>query len=139
MFFTSRLNLLSQRQSASQTQAKRREAEKEKRKVKKSILEKINISITCDPLMADAWFKAIENVTDSEETKPLDLLVLFNMYKIKSRRKVIENLLKSKIRNGVFTSTLISTTFEKHPAILAEDQLLSDVLQIAANLINCPV
>ena len=133
---TPRVSLLSQRVQASQSKAQVREKEKARRKVEKSILEKINISITCEPMMADAWIKAIGDVSEAEGMKPLDLLVVFQMYSIKSRRKSLENLLKSKVRSGVLTSALVTSTFEKHPSVLAESRLLSEVLQVAAVLIN---
>ena len=134
---TPRTSLLSQRPSGpSQSKAGRREKEKEQRKVEKSILEKINISITCDSTMADAWVKAIESLTEAGEMKPLDLLVVFHMYAINTRRKALENLLKSKIRSGVLTSALMVTMFERHSAVLSNTQILSDFLQIAASIIS---
>merc|ERR1719510_618654 len=52
------------------SQAARRTKEKESKNVEKSILDKIDISILCDPFMADAWLKAIDSVTEAENMKP---------------------------------------------------------------------
>ena len=123
-------------QSQALSQADRRKKEKENRNVEKSILDKIDISILCDPFMADAWLKAIDGVTVAEDMKPLDLLLIVKMYKIKPRRKALENLLKNKIRKGVLTESLVITTFEQHSSALAQSQVLGDLLTIAATLIN---
>ena len=118
------------------SQADRRKKEKENRTVERSILDKIDISILCDSFMADAWLKAIDSVNEAEEMKPLDLLLIVKMYKIKPRRKALENLLKGKIRKGVLTESLIIATFEQHSSLLAQSPVLGDLLSIASILIN---
>ena len=117
------------------SQADRRKKEKENRNVERAILDKIDISTLCDSFMADAWLKAIDSVTVAEDMKPLDLLLIVKMFKIKPRKKTLENLLKNKIRKGILTESLVIVTFEQHSSALAQSQVLGDLLTIASKLI----
>ena len=69
--------------------------------------------------------------------KPLDLLVLLLLFKNQQRRKVVESLIKNKIRAGIFTEDLVISTFQKHMAPLKQHTV--PVLGLAESLLECSV
>ena len=107
-----------------------------KKSIECIILDKINIAMMTERKMFDAWMSALECVKEAEEMKPLDLLVIVMMYKNKQRRKTVEAMLKSKIRNGILTEDMIVSTFEKHQTFLK--QWMSHLLDLADILITSP-
>ena len=107
-----------------------------KKSIECIILDKINIAMLTERKMFDAWMNALESVKEAEEMKPLDLLIIVIMYKNKQRRKVVEALLKSKIRNGILTEDLIVSTFAKHPTALK--QWMTQLQDIADILVTSP-
>ena len=91
--------------------------------------------MTTDKWTGDAWVSAIESVRDVADMKPLDMLVLLLLHKNQQRRKVVESLIRNKIRAGVFTVDLVVTTFQKHIAPLNQHTVA--VLALAEALLDC--
>jgi len=101
---------------------KRRELEKTK-SVECIILDRMNMAMATDKWMGDAWLSAVESVRDVSEQKPLDLLVLVLLHKTQQRRKVVESIVRNKIRAGLFTEQLVVSTFQQHTAPLKQHML----------------
>ena len=99
------------------------------------ILDKISMAMSTDRWMGDAWLSAVESVRDVSEVKPLDLLLLLLLHKNQQRRKTVESIIRNKIRAGLFTEELVSSTFQKHIAPLKQHMV--PVLALAEALLEC--
>ena len=88
-----------------------------KKSIECIIMDKFYISMLTDK-MFDAWYLALAAVKDAEEMKPLDFLIMVEMFQNKQRRKMVEGLLRNMIKKAILTKERIVVAFEKHPAEL---------------------
>ncbi|XP_065829694.1 Fanconi anemia group D2 protein-like isoform X2 [Oscarella lobularis] len=100
------------------------------------IVETLRAGIRFQKPVADAWQKAIENVTTSDDHKVVDIFVFFILLSVAKRRKPLETLFRSKIKSGLFTDELLSQTFVSHSHILKE--YLPSILSLSDILLRSP-
>ncbi|XP_071447885.1 Fanconi anemia group D2 protein [Hetaerina americana] len=95
--------------------------------------------------LVEAWLTSLDAVDSADAHKPLDLLIMVVLLdsgngahdrpKDKTRRKKTENLLKNKLRKGLFTEELLERTFVSHSAVLRE--YFRTVVLISSILLSC--
>ncbi|XP_062522638.1 Fanconi anemia group D2 protein-like isoform X2 [Corticium candelabrum] len=95
-------------------------------------VEMIRAGIRFQKYIADAWIKAIENVESPEDYKAIDILILLVLHCNTGRKKMIESLLRTKVKLGAFSEELVASAFSSHSRIILEYfpslLVLSDVL-----------
>ncbi len=89
-------------------------------------------SVSCNRRMANAWFKALDELNTSRSHTPVDFLVLLTLHKIPAKKKPIENMIRRKIRHGTLTEDLLRTTFSSHHVVLKT--FLEDIIALMAML-----
>ena len=132
------LNMISQ---ASQRLAARRPLTQQTKVTKNDdfdvlVLDVIRLSMTSETKISDAWFQAIDKGTlpPEQKLKVLDILILLHLYDLPNKKKLVESLVKNKIRNGKITEELIKKLFEYHSKIMRN--LFEGVQNIAEMLMN---
>lgn len=97
------------------------------------VLDVIRISMTSELKISDAWFTSIDKGA-LDTLKSLDFLVLLLLYDLPNKRKSVESLVKTKIRNGKITQELVKKCFANHAKILRSE--FESLQNIAENLMN---
>lgn len=103
------------------------------------IFQKIESYCRKSKATTDGWINMIQNIKEHNATKPIDLLLLFMVHTtIKSKRKVIEAIIKKKISSGIFRIKLLENVFTNYiPEQLFKDYFTS-MLQIGCHLLKFP-
>ena len=79
-----------------------------------------------------AWYHVVEVLKRRDDHRPLDLMILLLLHELPHRRKVVESLLRSKIRGGLLAKELVSKTFRSHADALRKN--FDGILSIAEQL-----
>ncbi|KAG9277104.1 Fanconi anemia group D2 protein [Astyanax mexicanus] len=78
------------------------------------VLEVIKSAVRFQKIISEAWLKAIENVSEPEDHKVIDVLVLLILHSTNANqsRRGAERVLKVKVRAGLIQETLLNKTFK---------------------------
>ncbi|KAM5148348.1 Fanconi anemia group D2 protein [Mantella aurantiaca] len=83
------------------------------------LTEVIKSAVWFQKHVCEAWIKAIENVSNAEEHKVTDFLVLLILYSTNpNSKKQVERVLRNKIRCDFITSRLLQNAFSRHVPVL---------------------
>ncbi|XP_055985732.1 Fanconi anemia group D2 protein isoform X2 [Sorex fumeus] len=95
----------------------------------------IKSAIRYEKNISDAFLKAIENVPTETEHKTFDLVVLLIIYSTNTQsKKVVEKVLRNKIRLNCFEQELLDGTFIIHHLVLKE--IFPSILSLAQSLLH---
>ena len=81
--------------------------------------------------VAEAWFQA---VVHAEDTKTLDVMVLFLLRDLPNKQKNVEALVRNKIRSGEINEELIKACFKNHSKFIVT--IFNSVQGIAESLMS---
>ncbi|XP_070557572.1 Fanconi anemia group D2 protein-like isoform X2 [Ptychodera flava] len=99
-------------------------------------LDAIRSAIRFQKCIAEGWMKSIESVSGATEHKVIDVFVLLILHSNGNRRKIVESLVRNKIRCGHFNEELLHTTFSGHTQVVRE--YFTSVLSLAEILLRSP-
>jgi hypothetical protein len=95
------------------------------------VLDAIRVAMTSESKIGDGWLRAIDNA----DLKPLDLLVLLQLYNLPNKKKSVESLIKNKIRTGQLTEELLKKCFKNHGSVIRSEfesvQALAEMLMLS--------
>ena len=95
-------------------------------------LDIIRSSMTSSKKASAAWYHVVEVLKRREDHRPLDLMILLLLHELPHRRKVVESLIRSKVRGGLLSRELVSKTFRNHADALRKN--FDGILSIAEQL-----
>ena len=95
-------------------------------------LDIIRSSMTSSKKASAAWYHVVEVLKRKDDHRPLDLMILLLLHEMPLRRRVVESLLRSKIRGGLLSRELVSKTFRNHSDALRKN--FDGILSIAEQL-----
>lgn len=119
---------------ATQTDLRTQTRRKETKDIQCIIMENIHLQSLSKKALCDALLKCVEGCTDPENQKPLDLLILTSLQDIHGKKKVVENILKSKIRNGLLTEALFAQTVVDYTSVIKK--YFSNLVSICDTLLR---
>ncbi|XP_028398344.1 Fanconi anemia group D2 protein-like isoform X2 [Dendronephthya gigantea] len=99
-------------------------------------LDAIKASIRFRKSIADGWLKTLDNVKNSSEHLVIDIFVALILYAVTSKRKLVESLLRNKIRSGCFTEDILGKAFKFFGQVLRE--YFENLLIISEVLLRSP-
>lgn len=84
------------------------------------VLEVIKSAVRFQKTISEAWLKAIENVTEQEDHKVVDVLVLLILHSTNANqsRRGAERVLKAKVRGGLIHEALLNKTFRDYAQVM---------------------
>ncbi|XP_058258381.1 Fanconi anemia group D2 protein isoform X2 [Hemibagrus wyckioides] len=84
------------------------------------VLEVIKSAVRFQKTISEAWLKAIENVTEPEDHKVVDVLVLLILHSTNANqsRRGAERVLKAKVRGGLIQEALLNKTFRDYAQVM---------------------
>ncbi|KAF7711634.1 Fanconi anemia group D2 protein isoform X1 [Silurus meridionalis] len=84
------------------------------------VLEVIKSAVRFQKTISEAWLKAIESVTEPEDHKVVDLLVLLILHSTNANqsRRGAERVLKAKVRGGLIHEALLNKTFRDYSQVM---------------------
>ena len=83
-------------------------------------VEELQNSLIRSKVLADTWLKAIQSTNQAQDHACCDLIVLVIQHKLTGRRRVVESLLKKKMRAEMFSADLIKETFRVYSFVLKD-------------------
>ncbi|XP_053355584.1 Fanconi anemia group D2 protein [Clarias gariepinus] len=84
------------------------------------VLEAIKSAVRFQKTICEAWLKAIESVTELEDHKVVDVLVLLIVHSTNANqsRRGAERVLKAKVRSGLIQEALLNKTFRGYAQVM---------------------
>ncbi|MCJ8729542.1 hypothetical protein PDJAM_G00107680 [Pangasius djambal] len=84
------------------------------------VLEVIKSAVRFQKTISEAWLKAIESVTEPEDHKVVDVLVLLILHctNANQSRRGAERVLKAKVRGGLIHEALLNKTFRDYAQVM---------------------
>ncbi|CAL8338893.1 unnamed protein product [Merluccius merluccius] len=84
------------------------------------VLDGIKSAVRFQKTISEAWLKAIENISEAEDYKVIDLLVLLILHGTNANhsRRGAERLLKGKVRAGQIQDSLLHKTFKGYAQVM---------------------
>ncbi|KAF4079161.1 hypothetical protein AMELA_G00189910 [Ameiurus melas] len=84
------------------------------------VLEVIKSAVRFQKTISEAWLKAIESVTEQEDHKVVDVLVLLILHSTNANqsRRGAERVLKAKVRGGLIHEALLNKTFRDYAQVM---------------------
>ncbi|XP_027003019.2 Fanconi anemia group D2 protein [Tachysurus fulvidraco] len=84
------------------------------------VLEVIKSAVRFQKTISEAWLKAIESVTEPEDHKVVDVLVLLILHYTNANqsRRGAERVLKAKVRGGLIHEALLNKTFRDYAQVM---------------------
>ncbi|TVK90533.1 Fanconi anemia group D2 protein [Bagarius yarrelli] len=84
------------------------------------VLEVIKSAVRFQKIISEAWLKAIECVTEPEDHKVIDVLVLLILHSTNANqsRRGAERALKAKVRGGLIPEALLNKTFRDYAEVM---------------------
>ncbi|KAB5584153.1 hypothetical protein PHYPO_G00104140 [Pangasianodon hypophthalmus] len=84
------------------------------------VLEVIKSAVRFQKTISEAWLKAIESVTEPEDHKVVDVLVLLILHSTNANqsRRGAERVLKAKVRGGLIHEALLNKTFRDYALVM---------------------
>ncbi|XP_077977229.1 Fanconi anemia group D2 protein-like [Glandiceps talaboti] len=99
-------------------------------------LDAIRSAIRFQKCIAEAWIKAIENISSAAEHQVIDIFVLLILHSTGNRKKMVESLVRNKIRAGHFNEELLQATFSLHAQVVRE--YFTSIISLAEVLLRSP-
>uniref|UniRef100_H3DAV5 FA complementation group D2 n=1 Tax=Tetraodon nigroviridis TaxID=99883 RepID=H3DAV5_TETNG len=102
------------------------------------ILDAIKSSVRFHKTISEAWLKAIESVTEVEDHKVIDLLVLYILHctNANQSRRGAERVLKAKVRTGMIQEALLQRTFRDYAQVMRV--YFPSILALAQSVLRSP-
>ncbi|KAL6457873.1 hypothetical protein MHYP_G00331030 [Metynnis hypsauchen] len=102
------------------------------------VLEVIKSAVRFQKTISEAWLKAIENVTELEDHKVVDVLVLLILHSTNANqsRRGAERVLKAKVRAGLIQESLLNKTFKGYAQVMRG--YFPSILALAQGLLRSP-
>ena len=96
------------------------------------VLDVIRVAMTSESKIGDGWVRAIDN---AENFKSLDFLVLLLLYHLPNKKRVVESLIKNKIRAGQLTEDQVRRCFKNHSTVVRSEfesvQSIAEMLMVS--------
>uniref|UniRef100_A0AAR2IJM7 FA complementation group D2 n=1 Tax=Pygocentrus nattereri TaxID=42514 RepID=A0AAR2IJM7_PYGNA len=102
------------------------------------VLEVIKSAVRFQKTISEAWLKAIENVTELEDHKVVDVLVLLILHSTNANqsRRGAERVLRAKVRAGLIQESLLNKTFKGYAQVMRG--YFPSILALAQGLLRSP-
>ncbi|XP_066521837.1 Fanconi anemia group D2 protein [Hoplias malabaricus] len=102
------------------------------------VLEVIKSAVRFQKTISEAWLKAIENVSDPEDHKVVDVLVLLILHSTNANqsRRGAERVMKTKVRAGLIQEVLLNKTFKGYAQVMRGH--FPSILALAQGLLRSP-
>ncbi|XP_072540677.1 Fanconi anemia group D2 protein [Salminus brasiliensis] len=102
------------------------------------VLEVIKSAVRFQKTISEAWLKAIESVSEPEDHKVIDVLVLLILHSTNANqsRRGAERVLKVKVRAGLIQETLLNKTFKGYAQVMRG--YFPSILALAQGMLRSP-
>ncbi|XP_037076945.1 Fanconi anemia group D2 protein-like [Pollicipes pollicipes] len=101
-----------------------------------ALLQNVRFAFQVDKRQHMSWLKALDAVCPPEVHHPLDVLLLLQLHDTApARQRLVEAVLRKKVRAGHFSRAVLRDTFAAHAQTLK--QFISTLRRLAAFLLRC--
>ncbi|XP_037076917.1 Fanconi anemia group D2 protein-like [Pollicipes pollicipes] len=101
-----------------------------------ALLQNVRFAFQADKRQHMSWLKALDAVCPPEVHHPLDMLLLLQLHDTApARQRLVEAVLRKKVRAGHFSRAVLRDTFAAHAQTLK--QFISTLRRLAAFLLRC--